>query len=430
MLPVGSKGRSNRWGQRQWGLVASAALVFGLSLLLWPLAAPGRAQGLSVALEMVFQSPARNSDRRFGEAVALSKNIAAIGVTLDDDFRPWVDVYRKTEGGLWTADGRLTPATLGRNDWDLGITDCHSTQGKTIRINSGHIAVGSPRRDVNGAVHLYQRADGVWRETAFLTASDARYGEAMCFGSSIDLSRNFLVVGAPKRDGDGGLADGNRGQVYVFQRFGASWLEVQRLLVPEESAWFFGQSVALHGKRLLVGASNRGLSRTMAYVFEHRSSGWEMIDKIALGRSASTYLQLHGKRVAAAYGALGARSIEVFTRKSVGWSRTAALADGPGAHPQNRFPSSTALHRRTLVVGAKGTRKVGSTVARQGEAYVFRRKAGSWRRIGPIRAPDSLGRTNYFGSDVAVYRDLMLVGASTAKTEAPFLGAAYLYHLD
>ena len=46
-----------------------------------------------------------------------------------------------------------------------------------------------------------------WKEETKLTASDAALGDF--FGSSVDISRDTLLVGAP-------FKDGNRGATYVF----------------------------------------------------------------------------------------------------------------------------------------------------------------------------------------------------------------------
>jgi hypothetical protein len=113
-------------------------------------------------------------------------------------------------------------------------------------------------------------ADG-WGEVAKLTASDAEDGDD--FGTSVSISGDTVVVGAPWEDGAGSY----RGAAYVFERNqgGADgWGEVDKLTASDaEDGDYFGKSVCISRDTLVVGADyedGAGSDRGAAYVFELR----------------------------------------------------------------------------------------------------------------------------------------------------------------
>ena len=97
--------------------------------------------------------------------------------------------------------------------------------GRTAVLGENEVIVGQPQNQgAPGAVHIFHRGlDGdTWSADAKLTASDGASGDE--FGSSLAISRNTLLVGAPAQDSA-------QGAVYVFQEDNASggWIEAARL---------------------------------------------------------------------------------------------------------------------------------------------------------------------------------------------------------
>ena len=69
------------------------------------------------------------------------------------------------------------------------------------------MVIGAAGRDNDEAVYEFTLQGEKWKEETKLTASDAALGDF--FGSSVVISRDTLLVGAP-------FKDGNRGATYVF----------------------------------------------------------------------------------------------------------------------------------------------------------------------------------------------------------------------
>ena len=176
--------------------------------------------------------------------------------------------------------------------------------------------------------------DPTFTQQQKLVASDAAGGDLL--GSSVAISGETVVVGAPDDDD---AAGSRQGSAYVFVRSGGVWSQQQKLLASdgaEEDR--FGTSVAISGETVVVGAPD---------------------DDDAMGsRQGSAY---------------------VFVRSSVSWSQQQKLLASDATGGQ-QFGTSVAISGETVVVGA---------VSGQGSAYVFARSGGVWSQQQKLEASDA-----------------------------------------
>ena len=93
-------------------------------------------------------------------------------------------------------------------------------------------------------------------QVRILRASDAQAGDL--FGTSVSISVDTVVVGAPEEDGGSGDPLSEAGAAYVFERNegGADgWGEVCLLRAADaEADDYFGSSVSISGDALVVGS--------------------------------------------------------------------------------------------------------------------------------------------------------------------------------
>jgi hypothetical protein len=165
--------------------------------------------------------------------------------------------------------------------------------------------------------HVFERIDGEWEETAVLTSPDREQNRySSLFGFSVAASGNRVAVGA---------AFEQPPAVYVFERDrDGSWGLSARVLASNTSQHHkpdqpvvkgFGESVALHGGLLLVGARaessyavgiNNPIPPTQAdtntgaaYLFEHVEGAWEerYYIKVADSYKLGTRVALDHERV-------------------------------------------------------------------------------------------------------------------------------------
>ncbi len=152
--------------------------------------------------------------------------------------------------------------------------------GWTMVLDGELLAVGELGADEAGAVHMFDVSDmaafGSFVEIAEVIPDDAAPGKR--FSEVLALSGDTLAVGAPSDD----ESFFNAGAVYVFERddnttpanpLDDSWVQTQKLhgggVSPPER---FGDSLALVGDTLVVGARGNGLAAAV-YVFHRDDNG-------------------------------------------------------------------------------------------------------------------------------------------------------------
>ena len=148
--------------------------------------------------------------------------------------------------------------------------------GLSVWINGDDIVVGAAN-DSNagnqaGAAYVFVRSGATWSQQQKLIAGDA--AENDLFGRAVSISGDTIVVGA-WRDDDLGV---DSGSAYVFLRNGTTWSQQQKLTASDGAAadWF-GESVALHEERIVIGAprhDNPGTDSGAAYLFTRVGENW------------------------------------------------------------------------------------------------------------------------------------------------------------
>ncbi len=290
-------------------------------------------------------------------------------------------------GGPFVQEAELT-ASGGATD-DFLRRGCHQRQHGGGR--------GDRRQQQPGAAYVFTVPASGWAgatQTAESTASDG--GMYDHFGTSVAISGNTVVVGAPR-------AQVAPGAAYVFTEPAAGWKDMTQTAEltaskGSASAWF-GCSVAVSGNTVVVGAKwaivGTNALQGMAYVFTEPAAGWTNMTQTAkltasdgatndyfgfsvstsgntvvVGADQATYLTATGPGPGAAY---------VFTEPASGWTnmtQTARLTASDGV-PGDAFGSSVSASGNTVVVGASGAN------GKQGAAYVFTESGAGWTQTAP-----------------------------------------------
>ena len=320
-------------------------------------------------------APVRVTNDFFGISVAIDGDVVVVGADLSDESL-FADagaafVYR-FDGFAWQWEATLTAS-------DASVSDSF---GASVAIEGDLIVVGATLTDVpglnNGAAYVF-RFDGFnWNEEAKLLAMDA--GSLDLAGTSVDISGNRVVVGAPQ-DNDNGP---DSGSAYVFEYNPASaiWEEKQKLVAADAAFGDnFGQSVSISGDLLVVGAwlDNEIIvaDSGAAYVFGFDSASQIWIQDAKLQAPAIAGSAFFGVSVSLSPDAINGDVILI------------------GAY------------------GADGVDDVGVPVPGSGSAYVFRDTGPAWGFEQELPVPTSLiqgGFDNGFGFAVTVGENIAAVG--------------------
>lgn len=366
-----------------------------------------------------FKASNNDPGDRFGEAVAISGNIIAVGAPGEDGSAQGINGPKNDEpngsgrgavyiftrnGATWTETAYLKAGNPPTNP----LNNHHF--GEAVAMSGNTLVVGAPGEEsdatgVNGesnnqgslagAAYVFVLNNGVWTQQAYLKASNTGYLDF--FGSAVAIDGDIIVVGAEGEDGSSTTINGpdnndalESGAAYVYERTGTTWALTATLKAPNaEEGDLFGSSVAVSGNTIVIGAQNEdGSARTVNGAFDNTAS---------LG--------------GAAY---------VFEKTGGVWTYHSYLKSF-NLDPNDRFGISVAIQDDTVMVGAfaeAGSSRVvngpdNNDSGFDGAVYEFTRSGGVWSQ-GDYIKPGNYWPTMSFGWAVAIDGDRMI---ATAKSE-------------
>ena len=289
----------------------------------------------------------------------------------------------------------------------------------TFSVGKPIIAVGAYADDDggsnSGAVYVYEHNNsGEWEQTLKISNNESATGELDVdslhqyahFGSAVSAGTDTIAVGAR------GLDDGSSyaGGVYIFDRKNSIWSE--SLLISDNGGGagkldiqlnqydYFGSSVSLNEDLLAVGApydDDGGNQNGAVYLFERSGDIWSAKTKISENDGIKDKV-----------------SIELDS--------------------SDYFGSSVSLYDSTLAVGAPYDDDGGSD---NGAVYIFERDSNDeWVKQFKISENDGdevgeinidLDSSDNFGSSVALYDDVLVIGALYDDDGYSNSGAVYIF---
>jgi hypothetical protein len=332
---------------------------------------------------------------------------------------------------------------------------------------------GNHPMDFAGAAYLFERdADGNWNEVQKLVASDRAIDDH--FGFSVSISGNYVVVGAPYEDEDSlgeNMLDA-AGSVYIFKRDGyGNWNEVQKIVASDRAEEdFFGSSVDISGNYILVGAAQEDEDESggntldfagSSYVFERDENGhWSEIQKLVASDRAVRDFFGNSVSISGDYAVIGAfeededtlgentmndaGSAYIFKHNESGhWDEVRKIV-ASNRNEDARFGYRVGIYDKYIIVSAPygyNDKLLENTVfsvksAFTGSAYIFEcNEIGNWNEVQKIVASDR-AEEDFFGSSVDISGNYALVGAydededASGENTLDLAGSAYVFERD
>ena len=177
-------------------------------------------------------------------------------------------------GTQWTQQQKLTAADGAAGD----------AYGRSVAVSGDTIVVGATGHQVGnnagqGAAYVYTPLGTTWSQQQELTSADGLASDR--FGASVAISGNTVVVGASFAGAD------QHGAVYVYAVSGSMWSQQQELTAADGAATDeFGESVAVSGNTLVVGAGNHAVNgnaaQGAAYVYTFAGTTWSLQQELTL----------------------------------------------------------------------------------------------------------------------------------------------------
>ncbi len=199
----------------------------------------------------------------FGASLVLHGDMAFVGAPGLENGA--VFVYRKGANGAWTPSGRLSADGLEEGD----------AFGSAIAAEGDRLAVGAPgRAKGKGIVYVYTRnATGEYTPSGMVVAAAGAEGSLL--GSSVALKGTRLVAGAPGAYGIAGRRNSSMGSVTVFEYSTVAeiWREKQSFVPFQAGSARFGQTVAMAGDEVWIGAPSSQFNTGAIYRMQPKADG-------------------------------------------------------------------------------------------------------------------------------------------------------------
>ncbi len=251
----------------------------------------------------------------------------------------------------------------------------------------------------------------------------------IAFGASALVAGDLVFVGRPGESALFPMPGSEPGSVHVFRREGDAWTQIARVGTDDVDVGDgFGQSLAVDGDLLVVGAPSEDEGRGAVYVFRRQGDAWAQVerfqpDALAAGNGFGTAVAAANGEIVA--GAPGRASVFAF-RGGIG-ARSTAEVRPEAAAAESRFGAALGLDGTLLLVGAPGPFDLalveGEPRFGQGAAYVFARDGERWAQRAALAAPGSAS----FGASVLLAGGQALVGAPISDHAA---GAVFRFTPD
>ena len=359
-----------------------------------------------------------NSSSHFGQSVEISSNTLFVGAPGADGLTAnsgRVFLYSPVDTG-WVNAGEL----------ETFYRDADMEFGASISADNGRAIVGAPGADrmENGAgtAMIFERNDeGEWREVALLVPDTIQWNAN--FGTSVSISGDLAIVGAIFGQTNNEVT----GSAYIFSRQDEGTWEQTARLRPSNLNYDdrYGSSVAISGNTAVVGAPNddeNGEDAGAAYIFEKQDDGtWQENTKLAPagrdGNFGSSVAISDNKIAVGAHWYLTEGTTFVFQKMADGtWEESTMLDPDNKSFPSSnndRFGRSVALSGNRLLVGApRGSNSEGDFT---GVAWLFEQNEdGTWTEGQQITFTESMDEDN-FGTAVAISDNHLVIGANRSS---------------
>ncbi|MFZ4706609.1 MAG: FG-GAP repeat protein [Bacteroidales bacterium] len=406
-----------------------------------------------------FASDAAAGDQ-FGYSVAISGDYAVVGA-------PYADINGHLDqgvayiffrsGGVWAEQAKISASNGKASDYF----------GYSVAIDGDYVVVGAPFRDVpvnapffpppvnddQGTVYVFKRTVTTWNQQSILVIADGATGDR--FGTSVSVSGNYLVAGAPYADYNSPNpqvlpSQYRAGVAYVFNTNGTIWTLHATLAGGLESilpgwGWVcdsgeMGMSVSISNTTIIAGApnvrtsSNQSLRNGAAFIFNLVNGIWQQED------NGYNYVhhQINNLDVVGDYQRCG-YSVSIGTggyimgcpngNMTYPGNYTAAGLIGStnsvsyGYNGVNSFPSNYSYFGVNVSAGTQYL-----VAGSSGSEYAVVYSANPVKYVRKINKPSPSAAA--FGSAVAISGSNIIIGAPQDFGKDMAAGAVYFYNLE
>jgi hypothetical protein len=220
------------------------------------------------------------SNSEFGKAIVLRDNYALIGApgeTVEGiDGAGAVYLFEKNSSGLWEEEEVIR---FTAPEGECGAFDHF---GCSVALHDDFAFIGAYGKDINGmvntgTVYVFKKDETHgWNAAYYLNMLEPTITAFSCFGNAIDVSRDYVIVGAHGENRFKGAT-----YIYQYDSDADEWNFHEKLTLDEEGTGFwFGRSVAIDGDVAAVGAPGKESGKGAVYIYNRNGTEWNGPDII------------------------------------------------------------------------------------------------------------------------------------------------------
>lgn len=350
-------------------------------------------------------------------------------------------------GMNWRAMPFATEKEIYPVNYSVSDAEDFDQFGSTVAIDGDYAAIGAPGDDEGGisnqgSVYIFRFNNGSWTQHQKISINNLHANAR--FGSSVAMSNDLLVVGAPSEDVNG---QGSHGAVYVFRLMNNQWSQHAKLLPNEvvsmNDPFNFGRSVAVSNNRILVGAPGKDngsyTNQGAAYLFLHNGSNWFQNNKFIHGEATGSDFFGHSVAIDANRIVIGAPDKRVnnisqagaayvfySANGTTGWNMEQKIVNLTQAF-EDHFGSTVAIEGDKILAAAPGAVIGSSDFAGSVGIFVYDTSVNSFTIRRVLSITDHKDE-DYFGQSIAMKGEKILVGAPFRDSEGLFnSGSVWFY---
>ena len=370
--------------------------------------------------ETILTGSLTGTDRLFGIDSALDGNYLYVGGRGDNGVRySRVDVFEKNNG-TWsylrniTGDNTEGPDNFG---WKIGACENYLIVGAYTEDTGGNNT---------GAAYVFKRTGATWTQEEMLKAPSPAGGTG--YGAcDLAINGDYAFVGAS--------TDGTGGEVFVYKRTGTSWNHHQTLVSSDiSSSDDFGHGLDLSGNYLVVGAPGENSNHGALYIFKNIGGTWTQQQKLVstvsgnMGRTAR--LSIDGDYIVTGGTSDDSDSLSnsgavYIFKKDEGvetWTQQATLR-APTPIANGSFGNKTRINGSIIIVGQPND---GDNGANAGAVYIYQRSGTTWSFVKKFYSSD-VATGDQFGSSVSISENDVFVSAMYDDSQGSDAGKGYIY---
>ena len=373
---------------------------------------------------------------KFGNSTSISGDLLLIGAVQDDPLGAGSNcgsVYgfqRNIGTGLWEQKQNFTSGDIAAND----------AFGHDVAIDGNLAIIGAPIAAIGanvaqGAAYIFERnpTTGLWTQKQKLdnTADTANAGANNNFGTSVAISGNKAIVGAP---GVTVGANTSQGAVYIFVRDGVgNWaLDTGGIQTAGAAGDKLGHDVNIDGNWAIAGVPGDTTNEGAVRIYKFDGTTWAL--NTFLSSPSGLTAEQFGTSVAlsgtlAVVGAPSAGTGDAYTMAFNGttWISTGALAPAAPLAAGALYGSAVAIRGARAIVGAQDIDPDGNGL-HSGTAWVFHSNGSVWNEGAQLLPRNTLAGT---GGEIRFSLDLTdstaVMGGGLADGTKTNIGMVFLW---